>query len=76
MEKIQNNKESKSTHDIELYFVGGTTCKWDGVPQETVNNIVEWFDSKEDNRAFKTDCIRNGETTYMRKELMLFIRVN
>jgi hypothetical protein len=62
-------------HNIEIYFVGGTSVAWTEVPQETTDNMVKWLDNKEDTKTFQVNFTKHNKTTLLRKELILFINV-
>jgi hypothetical protein len=61
--------------DVEIYFVGGTSTTWTGVPKETVNSLVCWLDNKDNTTTYRANFINHKKITYLRKELVLFLNV-
>jgi len=61
--------------DIQIYFVGGTSCVWTDVTIEIADAMVDWLDNKEDAKTFKANFFNHNKETFVRKELIIFINV-
>jgi len=61
--------------DIEIYFIGGTSCRLYEVLEESTDKLVEWLDNNEDTHTFKIDINSAKKTKILRKEMILFIDV-
>jgi len=65
----------KLEHDVDIYFVGGTSSTWTGLTEQVIENLTEWLDDKEDAKTFKVNFINHDKAVYVRKELILFINI-
>ena len=55
-------------YKIEIYFVGGTSSTFTGVPKEVTEKFVEWLDNKENLETFKIGFPNHNKTSCVRKE--------